>query len=116
MTPRCRSERITEALASASIMSRREDTRTGTAPAPVPRTHDTKYAPHQHLPFGSGKFGPRSPELTGVEGHPVDAAALSAARVGGSAIFTGTMAMFSAAGFTEVARTYPTRPVMRLLV
>jgi GNAT superfamily N-acetyltransferase len=53
---------------------------------------------------------------TAVEGHPVDVAALSAARVGGSAIFTGTVAMFSAAGFTEVARTYPTRPVMRLLV
>jgi GNAT superfamily N-acetyltransferase len=53
---------------------------------------------------------------TAVEGHPVDVAALSAARVGGSAIFTGTVAMFSAAGFTEVARTYPTRPVMRLLL
>jgi len=53
---------------------------------------------------------------TAVEGHPVDVAALSAARVGGSAIFTGTVPMFSAAGFAEVARTYPTRPVMRLLV
>lgn len=53
---------------------------------------------------------------TAVEGHPVDTAALSAARVGASAIFTGSMAMFSAAGFTEVARTYPSRPVMRLAV
>ena len=53
---------------------------------------------------------------TSVEGHPVDVAALSAARVGGSAIYTGTVAMFSAAGFSEIARTYPTRPVMRLLV
>ncbi|MGC2191437.1 MAG: GNAT family N-acetyltransferase [Candidatus Dormiibacterota bacterium] len=53
---------------------------------------------------------------TAVEGHPVDVAALSAARVGGSAVFTGTVAMFSAAGFTEVARTHPTRPVMRLLM
>jgi GNAT superfamily N-acetyltransferase len=51
---------------------------------------------------------------TALEGHPVDVAALSAGRVGGSAIFTGTVSMFSAAGFTEVARTYPTRPVMRL--
>ncbi len=49
-----------------------------------------------------------------VEGHPVDVAALSAARVGGSAIFTGTLAMFSAAGFAEVGRTYRSRPVMRL--
>ena len=49
-----------------------------------------------------------------VEGHPVDATALSAARVTGSAIFTGTVPMFAAAGFTEVARTYRTRPVMRL--
>ncbi|MPZ63888.1 MAG: GNAT family N-acetyltransferase [Propionibacteriales bacterium] len=53
---------------------------------------------------------------TAVEGHPVDVAGLTAARVGGSAVFTGTVAMFSAAGFTEVARTYPTRPVMRLLL
>jgi len=51
-----------------------------------------------------------------VEGHPVDVANLRAARVGGSAIYTGTVAMFVAAGFTEVARTFPTRPVMRLLV
>ena len=51
-----------------------------------------------------------------VEGHPVDVAALSAAQVGGSAVFTGTLAMFSAAGFAEVARTCPTRPVMRLLL
>jgi GNAT superfamily N-acetyltransferase len=50
-----------------------------------------------------------------VEGHPVDVAALRAARVGGSAVFTGTVAMFSAAGFTEVARTHPARPLMRLV-
>ncbi len=48
-------------------------------------------------------------------GHPVDVAALRTTRVGGAAIYTGTVAMFSAAGFTEVARTYPTRPVMRFL-
>ena len=51
---------------------------------------------------------------TAVEGHPVDVAALKAARVGGAAIFTGTMAMFLAAGFTEIGRSFPTRPVMRL--
>ena|SRR5215469_2124686 len=51
---------------------------------------------------------------TAVEGHPVDAAGLTAARVAGSALYTGTMAMFIAAGFVEVCRTYPTRPVMRL--
>jgi GNAT superfamily N-acetyltransferase len=51
---------------------------------------------------------------TALEGHPVDVAALTAGRVAGSAVFTGTRAMFSAAGFTEVALTYPTRPVMRL--
>jgi GNAT superfamily N-acetyltransferase len=49
-----------------------------------------------------------------LEGHPVDVAGLKAAEVGGSALFTGTMAMYVAAGFAEVARTYPTRPVMRL--
>jgi GNAT superfamily N-acetyltransferase len=51
---------------------------------------------------------------TAVEGHPVDATSLTAARVAGSALYTGTMAMFTAAGFVEVGRTYPTRPVMRL--
>jgi len=49
-----------------------------------------------------------------VEGHPADVGDASAARASGAAILTGTVAMFSAAGFTEVARTYPTRPVMRI--
>ena len=49
-----------------------------------------------------------------VEGHPVDAPALKATQVAGSALYTGTKAMFTAAGFVEVARTFPTRPVMRL--
>lgn len=53
---------------------------------------------------------------TAVEGHPVDVAALSAARVAGSAIYTGTRAMFAAAGFAEIARTHPARPVMRLSI
>ena len=49
-----------------------------------------------------------------VEGHPVDVAALKAERASGSALFTGTSAMFLAAGFTEIGRTYPSRPVMRI--
>ena len=57
----------------------------------------------------------RAHGATAVEGHPVDTAALRAARVSGSALFTGTMTMFVAAGFSEVARTFPTRPVMRLV-
>jgi GNAT superfamily N-acetyltransferase len=48
-----------------------------------------------------------------VEGHPVDVAALRARKVSGSAIYTGTKAMFAAASFVEVAHTAPTRPVMR---
>jgi GNAT superfamily N-acetyltransferase len=51
-----------------------------------------------------------------VEGHPVDTDALRAEKVGGSALFTGTFAMFVRAGFTEVGRTYPSRPVMRLKI
>jgi GNAT superfamily N-acetyltransferase len=58
----------------------------------------------------------RGHDATAVEGHPVDVAGLKAAKVSGSAIFTGTVAMFAAAGFPEVARTYPTRPLMRLLL
>ena len=48
-----------------------------------------------------------------VAGHPVDVSALKATKVGGSAIYTGTVALFTAAGFVEVGRTAPTRPVMR---
>ncbi|MDA8354834.1 MAG: GNAT family N-acetyltransferase [Actinomycetota bacterium] len=53
---------------------------------------------------------------TSVEGHPVDVEKLSAKRTSGSALFTGTRAMFTAAGFIEVGRTFPTRPVMRRLL
>ena len=49
-----------------------------------------------------------------LEGHPVDVGRLRAATVAGSAVFTGTLAMFEAAGFREIGRTYPSRPVMRL--
>jgi GNAT superfamily N-acetyltransferase len=55
----------------------------------------------------AGRFG-----ATGVQGHPVDTDALKAKRVSGSALFTGTMRQFVAAGFTEIGRTYPSRPVM----
>ncbi len=48
-----------------------------------------------------------------LEGYPVDVARLQAARVSGSALYTGTMAMFLAAGFSEAARPSPTRPLMR---
>jgi GNAT superfamily N-acetyltransferase len=58
----------------------------------------------------------RAHGASAVEGHPVDVAALKAARVAGSAIYTGTVAMFAAAGFVEVARTYRSRPVMRILI
>jgi hypothetical protein len=33
-----------------------------------------------------------------------------------SALYTGTKTMFAAAGFAELARTYPTRPVMRFTI
>lgn len=49
---------------------------------------------------------------TGVQGHPVDVDALKAGKISGSALFTGTLTMFLAAGFHEIARTYPSRPVM----
>jgi GNAT superfamily N-acetyltransferase len=51
---------------------------------------------------------------TAVEGHPVDVDKLAASRVSGSALFTGTLTMFTAAGFAEIGRTFPSRPVMRL--
>lgn len=51
---------------------------------------------------------------TSVEGHPVDSDALKADRVGGSALFTGKLRTFLAAGFTEIGRTYPSRPIVRI--
>ena len=50
---------------------------------------------------------PRGHGATAVEGHPVDVVALTATRVGGSARYTGMMAMFVAVGFSEVGRTFP---------
>lgn len=47
-----------------------------------------------------------------LDGHPVDVARLSR-RPSPAAVFTGTMSMFTAAGFHEIGRTYPSRPVMR---
>ena len=47
-----------------------------------------------------------------LDGHPVDTHPLTGSPAP-SAIFTGTLAMFHRAGFTEIGRTYPTRPVMR---
>jgi GNAT superfamily N-acetyltransferase len=49
-----------------------------------------------------------------VEGHPVDVEKLKASKVSGSAVYTGTLTMFTAAGFTEIGRTFVSRPVMRL--
>lgn len=56
----------------------------------------------------------RAHGATAVEGHPVDVDRLAAQKVSGSALFTGTLAMFVSAGFTEIGRTFPSRPVMRL--
>lgn len=49
-----------------------------------------------------------------LEGYPVDVA--TAARVTPSKLYHGTASTFIAAGFTEIARPRPDRPVMRLLL
>jgi GNAT superfamily N-acetyltransferase len=48
-----------------------------------------------------------------LDGHPVDVERLRASP-SPSALFTGTRTMFLAAGFTEIGRTYVSRPVMRM--
>jgi GNAT superfamily N-acetyltransferase len=48
-----------------------------------------------------------------LDGHPVDVGRLKG-KVSPSALFTGTLAMFQTAGFREIGRTYPSRPVMRI--
>ncbi len=47
-----------------------------------------------------------------LDGHPVDVERLSRG-ASPAAVFTGTMSMFTAPGFHEIGRTYPSRPVMR---
>lgn len=49
---------------------------------------------------------------TVLEGHPVDVSAREV-RPSGAVLYHGTASMFSAAGFVEIGRTAPTRPVMR---
>ena len=58
----------------------------------------------------------RAHGATAVEGHPVDTDALRADRVSGSALFTGTMRTFVGQGFSEIGRTYRSRPVMGLVL
>jgi hypothetical protein len=52
---------------------------------------------------------------TVVDGHPVDKDRLKA-NPSPAALFTGTLSMFTAAGFHELGRAYPSRPVMRRVV
>ena len=49
---------------------------------------------------------------TVLDGRPVDVDRLTATP-SPSALFTGVRSMFVAAGFEEIGRTYPSRPVMR---
>lgn len=48
-----------------------------------------------------------------LEAHPVDVAA-KGGRVPSPSLYHGTASMFADAGFTEVLRTRPDRPVVRL--
>ena len=50
---------------------------------------------------------------TSVEGYPRDT---EGARKGANELFVGSLSMFQAAGFEEVARNTPNRPVMRRAV
>lgn len=50
---------------------------------------------------------------TSLEGHPVDVAALSG-KAHAANLYHGVLTTFLAAGFEEVARTAPARPVVRL--
>ncbi|MTD14007.1 GNAT family N-acetyltransferase [Nakamurella sp. YIM 132087] len=47
-----------------------------------------------------------------LDGHPVDVGVVRG-RPAPTALFTGTVSIFRAAGFGEFGRTVPTRPVMR---
>lgn len=55
----------------------------------------------------------RTHGATVLEGHPVDVRARSG-KPSASELYHGVVTTFEEAGYTEVARTGPTRPVMRL--
>lgn len=57
----------------------------------------------------------RAHGATVVDGHPVDRHRLKG-NPSPAALFAGTLSMFTAAGFHELGRTYPSRPVMRRVV
>ena len=46
-----------------------------------------------------------------LDGHPVDPGVLTG-KPSPAALFTGTVSMFRSAGFREIGRTFPSRPVM----
>lgn len=77
---------------------------------------DTRHRGHGvgHALLNAAVSHARDNGASAVEGHPVDVGRLKAGTVSGSALFTGTSAMFAAAGFSEIGRTFPSRPVMRL--
>jgi GNAT superfamily N-acetyltransferase len=77
---------------------------------------NAKYRGHGvgHALLNAAVSHARDHGASAVEGHPVDVDKLKASSVSGAALFTGTLAMFAAAGFTEIGRTFPSRPVMRL--
>jgi ribosomal protein S18 acetylase RimI-like enzyme len=56
----------------------------------------------------------RAHGATSLEAYPVDVAAKG--RVSSSELYHGSLSTFLAAGFTEVTRTAPTRPIVRLAV
>ena len=56
---------------------------------------------------------PATPARTPLEGHPVDVAARGG-KASSADLYHGTLSTFAAAGFVEVGRTGPGRPVVRL--
>jgi GNAT superfamily N-acetyltransferase len=49
-----------------------------------------------------------------LEGHPVDVPARASGKASGAELYHGVASTFAAAGFEEIGRTGPTRPVVRL--
>jgi ribosomal protein S18 acetylase RimI-like enzyme len=56
----------------------------------------------------------RAAGATTLEGNPVDLDARSNPRVGGAVLYPGVLTTFLGAGFRELGRTVPTRPVVVL--
>jgi GNAT superfamily N-acetyltransferase len=112
--PRARFPRVTGNRAVASVLGDVDDDegRIWRVTCFVVRVGHRRHGVAKALLAGAVEHARRQ-GATVLEGHPVDPA-VRAAKVSSADLYHGVFSMFLAAGFTEVGRTAPSRPLVRL--